>query len=337
MKKRIVFYDVLRVIAIFAVIMIHVSAENWYVTKIDNNWLMNNFMNTLVGVWAVPLFVTISGALLLGNKKINFKNLIKKYIPRILICLFFWHLVYYFYTTPEFTISNLVICLKKFLIGDSYSHLWYLYLTIGLYLLTPVLNKLVENLEKKEFIYLLVLGFFITSIIPTLNYFLDFDLLRFIYPFKVLNFNIFIFYYLLGYYLNKFGFKKNKLLLIISLILLFGLAIFETILSIIKNTPISYCSTSNIIGLLIVISVFSYFKETFENKENKFITTLGSLTFGVYLMHFLIEKILLNFGINSNMMNPILGNIVISFVILFISYIISYIISKIPILRKLIL
>jgi len=161
--------------------------------------------------------------------------------------------------------------------------------------------------------------------------------LRFIYPFKVLNFNIFIFYYLLGYYLNKFGFKKNKLLLIISLILLFGLAIFETILSIIKNTPISYCSTSNIIGLLIVISVFSYFKETFENKENKFITTLGSLTFGVYLMHFLIEKILLNFGINSNMMNPILGNIVISFVILFISYIISYIISKIPILRKLIL
>lgn len=63
MKKRICYIDLLRVIAIFAVIMIHVSAEHWYTNNIDSNWLLNNFINTLVSGWSVPLFVAISGSM----------------------------------------------------------------------------------------------------------------------------------------------------------------------------------------------------------------------------------------------------------------------------------
>ena len=208
---------------------------------------------------------------------------------------------------------------------------------IGLYLLTPILNKLVENLDKKEFIYLLVLGFLITSLIPTLNNFVNFDLTRFIHPYKVLNFNILLLYYLLGYYLNKFGFVKSKILFIISIIMLFGLAILNTCVSIKTQIPTSYANTSNIVAVIIVISTFCLLKDKLKNKDNKFITQLGSLTFGVYLIHFLIEKILLDFGLHTNIMNPILGNILISLIILIISYIISYLISKIPYLRKVIL
>ena len=174
MKKRLVYYDILKIMAIFAVIMIHVSAENWYVDEIDKNWLINNFMNTISGMWAVPLFVTISGALLLGNNKINYKTLLTKYIPRILIILIFWHICYYFYTYPDYTFNNLIFCFKQLIVGNTYSHLWYLYLIIGLYLLTPMLNKLVTNLEQKDFLYLFLLGFFITSIMPTIDYFIKF-------------------------------------------------------------------------------------------------------------------------------------------------------------------
>ena len=83
-SKRFVSYDVLRILAIFAVILIHTTAENWYVTSIDNYWLVNNFVNAL-SRWAVPMFAVITGALLLGKNKISIKTVYVKYIPRILI------------------------------------------------------------------------------------------------------------------------------------------------------------------------------------------------------------------------------------------------------------
>lgn len=70
------------------------------------------------------------------------------------------------------------------------------------------------------------------------------------------------------------------------------------------------------------------------NKENKLITKLGTLTFGVYLIHFLVEKILLNYGLNSYILNPILGSIICTSLIMIISYIIIFLLTKKPFIRK---
>lgn len=87
---------------------------------------------------------------------------------------------------------------------------------------------------------------------------------------------------------------------------------------------------------MLIISLFSIANNIFLNKENIFINKLGELTFGVYLIHFLVEKILLNYGIQSNMVYPIIGVFVVSILIMVISYVISYIISKVPCMRKII-
>ena len=219
MKKREKYIDILKIIAAFAVIIIHVSAENWY-GEINMNWYWNNIMNALVSSWPVPLFVAISGALLLSNDNFTFKTMITKYIPRILFCLIAWHFIYYFYTVRIFNVEQILICTKKLLIGQTYSHLWYLYLLLGLYLLTPILKKLVTNLTKREFQYLLFFGFFITSLIPFINNFTSYNLNLLIEPYKVFNFSIFIFYYLLGYYLYVYPIKRDKLIFVISIIVL---------------------------------------------------------------------------------------------------------------------
>lgn len=334
MKKRVVYIDLLRVIAIFAVIMIHVSAENWYVTTVDSKWLMNNFMNSMVGMWAVPLFVTISGSLLLDNEKFNLKNLCIKYLPRIILILFVWHIVYYFYENPYLTISNVIQCFKKLVLGNVYSHLWYLYLVIGLYLLTPILRKLVSTLEKKEYSYMLIIGFIVTSVIPTLDLIFNKGLARISNSYIVLDFNIMLFYYLLGYYLKKWGMKKYQPILICSIFLLLIMSFVQNFISVNKGIPISYSSTNNILAVFIVSSLFCTFKEKFKNKENEKITKLGKLTLGVYLIHFIIEKTLLNIGLNANIMNPVIGNLIITIIIMVLSYVLSYIISKIPIVQK---
>lgn len=337
MKKRLVYYDILRIIATFAVIIIHVSAENWSTTTIDNNWLINNFINSLVHCWAVPMFVTISGALLLNKKNFTLKNMIKKYIPRILICLVIWHFIYYFFSVREFSLTSIIHAIKALLLGNTYSHLWYLYLVIGLYLITPVLSKMLKNLSNTELLYLLTIGFIVQSLIPTIELITKIELMQFIWPYKIFDFSYFILYYILGYYLSQNNIRYSKIIFALSIIMLIGVSILSNINSINSGIPISYSTTENFISVLLVTSMFSVVKEKYGNVKNDKITCTGKLMFGVYLIHFLIEKILLSFGLHANIINPICGNLLISTVVFIISFIIVYIVSKIPIIKKIVL
>ena len=59
------YLDCLRVVAIISVIIIHVSAQNWYTTDVSSfAWQFFNLTDSLVR-WAVPLFVMISGVVVL--------------------------------------------------------------------------------------------------------------------------------------------------------------------------------------------------------------------------------------------------------------------------------
>ena len=334
-KRRIIYYDFLRIVAIFGIVMIHVSAENWYTTVVDNNWLCNNFMNNIVETWPKGMFVAISGAIFLANDKINFNNLLKKYICRIGSCLIVWHTIYYFYSSPNFSIQNLKHCIKSLLLGNTYSHLWYLYLVIGLYMLTPILSKMVKALSKRELEYGLILGVAVTLFAQTLGSFVGFDLTALVKPYVVLDFNRYLIYYILGYYVDTYGLPHFKKIFYASIIALLGLIAYENIMCIEHSQVIVY--NISFLGVLITSSAFVYAKNTLKDKENKCISELGRLTFGVYLIHFIVEKELLKLGVNANMINPILGNILVSLLVFSISYVISFVLSKIPIVKKIVL
>ena len=87
MKERIKWIDDLRVLACFAVIMIHVIA-GW--TDSVNNlqlsnfrWFIDNVLFQVLIKYAVPVFIMISGYLLLNpQKEIGFSR-IKKYVFRM--------------------------------------------------------------------------------------------------------------------------------------------------------------------------------------------------------------------------------------------------------------
>ncbi len=78
-EKRIVYIDYLRVVAILGVIMLHVSAQNWYNIDVSSfAWQTFNFFDA-ISRYGVSIFVMISGALFLG-KDISIKTICKKYI-----------------------------------------------------------------------------------------------------------------------------------------------------------------------------------------------------------------------------------------------------------------
>ncbi|MCC8423738.1 acyltransferase [Mucilaginibacter sp. UR6-11] len=160
----------LRLIALFAVIVLHVSAIplGQYGHLPVATWLTADFYNALVR-FAVPVFVMITGALLL-HREYELGDFLKKRLSRVVVPFLFWSLVYvgYSWYNEEITFNgsawaNIKQVLHQLKYGSSY-HLWYVYMLIGLYFFIPVIGKFVRNATKPEIEYFLVM-WLITMII----------------------------------------------------------------------------------------------------------------------------------------------------------------------------
>ena len=90
----------------------------------------------------------------------------------------------------------LKVFINNLLNGSAY-HLWYLYMIIGLYAFIPILRKFTVTASKRSLEYLLVVSFIVML---ARQYGISQITISFI------NFDGYIFYLILGYYLSKFGF-----------------------------------------------------------------------------------------------------------------------------------
>ena len=90
-KDRILYLDILRALAIIFVVFWHVS------NQFSTNLLNFNVVipiNSLVRI-AIPIFLMISGALLIGQKKYDFLDFFKRRFSRIFIPHIFWVIIYF--------------------------------------------------------------------------------------------------------------------------------------------------------------------------------------------------------------------------------------------------
>src|SRR5471030_556197 len=153
----------LRFIALYAVIMLHTSAVllAQYGKVPFGDWLAADIYNALTR-FAVPVFVMITGALLL-HREYELGDFLKKRLGSVIPPFLFWSLVYVAYSWyngdiifngDTWTSVKQVLHLLKY--GSSY-HLWYVYMLIGLYFFIPVIGKFVRNATKRETEYFLVM------------------------------------------------------------------------------------------------------------------------------------------------------------------------------------
>ena len=92
-QNRTYYLDCLRVLATFSVMILHISAQNWYSTDVISfEWNVFNFYDSIVR-WTVPVFVMISGALFLDREH-TVQQLYGKYIFRIVTAFIFWSVAY---------------------------------------------------------------------------------------------------------------------------------------------------------------------------------------------------------------------------------------------------
>ena len=139
------YLEVLRCVALLFVVSIHVVAmpiQNW---KVNSGLCYPAYSLTYIfGNFGVPLFLMISGALLLNpDKNISLEKLYKKMFPRILLPLLFFGycfaLMEIFFDTHCITSSMFVEGILRVLNKKSWDHLWYLYLMMSIYLVLPII------------------------------------------------------------------------------------------------------------------------------------------------------------------------------------------------------
>ena len=170
---RLAYADLLRVFASFAVILFHLAGGDVSVVPVGSpNWQVFNLYNSLTH-WCVPVFVMLSGMFMLDTKKsLPLSKLLLHNCLRILICLMFWGGIYatveYCTAGGRFTWPGLWAAILNALRGDTRYHLWFLYMILGLYLITPILRAFCRGASRGDFHWFFFIAFLFASVLPTL-------------------------------------------------------------------------------------------------------------------------------------------------------------------------
>ena len=291
-------------------------------------------------MWAVPCFVMSTGALLLQpDKEIGPKRIFGRYILRVAVSM----LVFF----PLYALADrlmeggkvdtgvLLGGLRSIVTGESWPHVWYLYLLLGLYLTLPVYKAFAAKAKEGTVRYVLTVLFFFFSILPLIR-FLD------VTPaFYVHVLTIYPFYLLTGYAIDRGIVKIHPLIAVTGSLLGAGLTVFSVIWQAngapdAVSTLLGYSSAPVVMMSVSLFSLFHSGENAFK-KGGKLLPAIDGCSYGIYLVHLVYIRLLLkvfsfdpyHFAVPAPVVF-FLGGIV----ILILSWIPVFLLKKIPGLRK---
>lgn len=294
-RERKIYLDALRIIAIFLVIFNHTPGYTAYMTtKGPKIWIY--MVITMITRINVPLFLMVSGALLLSKEETILELIKKRIIRFIAVIIIFNSALYLMGNYSDIHFVNLGLGIIEGTIEGSY---WFLYAYTGMLIMLPYIRKAVKGFDQKDFIYIIILHLLFVSILPMVNYILNITKGGSIYING--NFQIplmtekILFYPTLGYYFDKIiDIKKigKKHLVLGSIFAICGI-ICSCCFT--YDEGMRYGFTQNYVQLFDFVTtmvVFLLVRFLFERKNifskfpqiEKSICSLGVLTFGVYLL-----------------------------------------------------
>jgi surface polysaccharide O-acyltransferase-like enzyme len=341
--------DLIRTVAIILVILLHASIQSYPNISLMSPqgvqiWWASNVYDSLARV-CIPLFVMLAGVLLLQPSKADepLKTFFKKRLVRIGVPFLFWGITYFawrFFANGEILTVNSIV--QGVLIGPYYQF-WFLYLLLGLYLVTPILRVIIKHADWKIIKYFIFVWFAGTAIVPLLTLFGPFNLSA-----GVFIFTGWLGYFVLGAYLMKVQLKTS----ILTLVLVFGMlwTIIGTYLVIgalgEKFSQFFYDAYSfNIILasaalFLLLAAVPSQKIESRFPHGNRVLKLISQNTLPIFLFHVIVLEVLqrgyLGFTISITTMNPILEIPLITGLTILICLAIIVPLKKIPYVKKII-
>lgn len=282
--NRIHYLDTLKVLAIFAVVLIHSASTPLYtMTPDDALFAYANLLDS-VSRFCVPVFFMASGAVIL-SRDYEIGEFYAKRLFRIVPVLLFWACVYLaFRVFVKGEHIGVLQAVMSFFDGHVYYHLWFLYVIVILYLLSPFMRRLVVAMSGVEAKVLLAIWLLVAVFAPQLELALG---VKFGFAYRELG--AYSGYFMLGYYLNRQDFKKPFALLAIFAASAFAMFYLTAQASLEKGELVGiFYDYSTPLVVLQGVSLFLLFKSFEGAKAFEHIAKLSPLVFGVYLLHPLV-------------------------------------------------
>ena len=300
MREKRLDFELLRLLAIFGVVFNHTQLRGFELYQLSAGGF-NYWAFLVLGIlckMAVPLFLLVSGGLLLHREE-PLSLVLKKRAGRMLGALVLFSLVLYLFWTVWGWIEAPGIgdfFFRLFHEGISAPY-WYLYAYLGLMLMLPLLRPMVQHMPDKAFLYLLVLHLMIWGVFGALGSLLGWG---------ALNEDLFLpvieptlFYFLMGYCmahrldLNRLRGKMGFLWIasVFSILLTLFLSHLEIRL---EGTPGEYLRFLMAVPILtLYISAARLFAGRRPPRwAETALTGLGGCVFGTYLLEGILRHYL---------------------------------------------
>ncbi|SEM32072.1 Surface polysaccharide O-acyltransferase, integral membrane enzyme [Syntrophus gentianae] len=330
--------DLLRVAGSFAVVVLHVSARV-VITSPDvhsSAWWIGNLFDSL-SRWSVPLFVMVSGALLLSrNVEEDIFSFYRRRATKLLPPLVFWTAFYLLIQHIGGHTLTPTAVVKSIIMGSPFSHLWYLYMISGLYLITPFLRHIVTASSTRELLIFITGTFTIAAIESSYSSFWGCLSTTFLSSFLP-----YVAYFVTGYYLYNLSDRTSRINdLLIAVFAGFLLASGTGGLFILmgpKSWDVMY-SYLNPIVIVMSLCVFRFGlnSQFLSSTTTKLLGPIAPITLGIYVIHPFFLIALGRFGLTPFLHHPIIGIPLISLTVFILSATSSRLLAAIPFLRAMV-
>lgn len=263
--------ELLRIISMIMVLCVHFTGatfplpEKMSLSDITDITTMSKTLMECFSIIGVNCFVLISGYF-------GIKPSVKGITNFIASCIIYSVSIYSIYIFIKPNIYNYIDLINSFAIF-SHTDLWFIPAYFGLYILSPIINKGIHGITKRNFIYILIsltflnvyLGWFWQGKINPTGY----------------NTMQLIYIYVIGRYLRIFisSDKKHRIKYIYAYITTLLLIFISTFIC--KSTmAYAYNSPFVILSSIFFFLIFSTFRF-----KNYYINYVASSAFAVYLIH----------------------------------------------------
>lgn len=315
-RQHIYYFDYLRILSLCSVIFMHTASVPLRGVR-NLSWMFLNLGSSLAFT-AVPLFMMMSGYLLLSDEKtLNITLLFRRRLPRLVIPFAFWNIaatVWLVFRTGEFTVHAFASQLYGALSQPVMVHFWYMYTLIAIYLISPLLYSGLHGLDRKGRLLIFILIVLVSAqamcrqLAPaTLDRFFNFDIIN-----KMQFFGSHLCTFFLGYYLGSS--KRavpNWLLVSLAILCLAGITMGTYGLTKLSG---GYDQTlqdqSAGFEILLASCIFLFCKQNLNKKIPvlyRAVRPIVALSLPIYLSHNIVLSILSHYGVYATGFGDTMG------------------------------
>ena len=343
---RLAYADLLRCTAMLAVIVVHITGGALEASPVGTpDFMVLNVYDGLTH-WCVPVFVMLSGMFLLDPKhSLPPSKLFFGHMLRIAAALAVWGTAYALVERVQvhgLSWESVRAALYQVLLGKTCFHLWFLYMLLGLYLVTPVLRAFVRGAGRGDFHWFFLLVFVFTFLLPTLLRLRPSQTVS-LYQ-SYLNIKLvlgYVGYYVLGYYLEEYTLSRPAEYLIYLLgiagaaVTVGGTAWLSQQRGALAQTFYNYDSPNIALMSTAVFVLFRYLLGVSDERSRRQrFSGVAKVSFGIYLVHVFFLMLLRNFGITALSFPPVLSVPVLTAAVFLASLAAAWLLSKVPFVGK---